>query len=169
MKVSKMLTVAALAAATLSACTNPKEQEKKQLEEKVMAVHDEVMPKMGTIRNLQNTLKGMVATEMEDTASIDSAMITMAETHQQALEDAHNAMMDWMAAYNPPTAEQTAEDAVNYLQEQEVSVNEMATQMKTAISEATAFVEKNGGTISESNNDEHNHEEHNHHEGHNHH
>ena len=168
MKILRLISALAIVAISVTACTNPKEKEKKELEEKVMAVHDEVMPKMGSIQSLQETLKQMIETAAQDTVMVDSAFIAAAKAQHTELEEAHNAMMDWMAGYTPPSNEQSVDDAVSYLREQEQSVSAMAEKMKSAIANAEKFVEKNGGEVEESNEDAHNHDSHDHHEEHNH-
>ena len=55
-----------------------------------MAVHDEVMPKMGTIGKLVSELKPKVDTT-EAGVQYEKAM--------KDLQDAHKAMMDWMQGF----------------------------------------------------------------------
>ena len=80
--------LATIAILSLSAC----KQEKKAPEgptqmQHVMAVHDEVMPKMGKLGKLVGELKAKVDT---------TEMGQHYETAMKDLQDAHAAMMDWM-------------------------------------------------------------------------
>lgn len=153
-------------AVTVTACTNPKEQEKKELEKRIMEVHDEVMPKMGPIQELQETLSKSIETELQDTGNIDSAYIEAAKGHLTALDEAHNAMMDWMAGYEPPSDEQSIDDVVSYLREQEVAVKKMAEQMNNGISNAEVFAKQNELEANQVNEEMHKHDSHDHHEEH---
>jgi hypothetical protein len=74
--------------------TNCKEEKKKEgsgvTMEEVMSIHDEVMPKMGSIGKLVATLKPMVDTT-EAGQAYGKAM--------KDLQESHEAMMEWMQGF----------------------------------------------------------------------
>lgn len=72
---------------TLFSCKQEKKEEGTTQMQEVMAIHDEVMPKMGKIGRLVGQLKPMV-----DSLGMDSPEGKV----MRNLQDANKAMMDWM-------------------------------------------------------------------------
>jgi len=72
---------------TLFSCKEEKKEEGTTQMQEVMAIHDEVMPKMGKIGRLVGQLKPMV-----DSLGMDSPE----GKAMRNLQDANKAMMDWM-------------------------------------------------------------------------
>jgi len=75
---------------TLVACKEKKANKELSQMEQVMAIHDEVMPKMGTVGRLATRLKSKVNDP------------EMGEKYRKAktdLEGANEAMMDWMKGF----------------------------------------------------------------------
>ena len=121
----------------LIACGQNTQQEKQsspdevnELKDKVMNVHDEVMPKMSELNRMARTLKDIPAERYED---IDSTMIRQ---HVQRLEDAQEAMMDWMANYNSSLDTMSKEKAKKYLLEEKQKIEQVAKSMNESLSEA---------------------------------
>lgn len=83
----KKIVLLIIIASTVLLTSCKKEKESTQMKE-VMAVHDELMPKMGQLGKLVGELKGMENDSTEIGKQYKEARI--------ALQDAHNAMMDWM-------------------------------------------------------------------------
>lgn len=122
-----------------ASCKNEtKKEESAQGAEKmqeVVAVHDEMMPKMTTIGKLSGELKERLDAEvMKDSAKIEA---------MDDLKEAHNAMMDWMRNFgNDFTFEEInkskslSEEKMETLDEYEVSVQKMKEKMNTAIENA---------------------------------
>jgi len=86
----------------LTSCKNEKESELDaemasfdELTEQTIAVHDEVMPEMGHLMDLSmeidETLKNADVSDAQSEELLDS---------QIQLENAHDAMMDWMKGYS---------------------------------------------------------------------
>tara|TARA_Y100000782_G_C10186320_1_gene266823 strand:- start:5083 stop:5571 length:489 start_codon:yes stop_codon:yes gene_type:complete len=160
----KVLAVLGMTALILTACSDPQKEEMTQLQKDVIAVHDEVMPKMSTIEDLKASLDGIITEKEADTANVDSVTITLAREQIAHLEEAHNGMMDWMAGFELPEKDAPVDETIEYLKGQKTSVTAMADQMKSAIEEATIFVKDNGGEVHE--NAEASEEEHEHHHAH---
>ena len=72
---------------TLFSCKEERKEEGTTQMQEVMAIHDEVMPKMGKIGRLVGQLKPMV-----DSLGMDSPE----GKAMRNLQDANKAMMDWM-------------------------------------------------------------------------
>lgn len=120
-------------------------EEKKQAEDptqmqQVMAVHDEVMPKMATIGKLVGELNDKVDST-ETGLKYDAA--------KKDLQAAHKTMMDWMQGFGNrfdsdeilKGKELTAEKQ-QWLNEEEEKVNALKEQIKTSIEQAETLLGK---------------------------
>ncbi|XLS28849.1 hypothetical protein ACJD0Z_16825 [Flavobacteriaceae bacterium M23B6Z8] len=108
--------------------------------ERVMAIHDEVMPKMGTIGKLVAELKPKVDTTTTGLA-YKQAMID--------LQDAHTSMMDWMKGFGDRFDHEEIlkgkplnTQKQQWLDEEEVKVKEMKEKVNSSISKAQKLLEK---------------------------
>ena len=106
--------------------------------EEVMAVHDEVMPKMGKLGKLVGELKAKVDTT-EAGKQYESAM--------NDLQDANKSMMDWMMNFgNRFDSEEILEGKAlteqkqNWLNEEEEKVKALKEQINTSIAKAEALL-----------------------------
>lgn len=120
-----------------------KEEEKKpetltQMKE-VMAIHDEVMPKMGTISKLVSELKPKVDST-ETGMAYDKAM--------KDLQAAHKSMMDWMKGFGDRfTSDEIlngaslSEQKQEWLNEEEMKVKELKLQINNSIDKAEKLLE----------------------------
>ena len=95
------------------------------LYDQVIEIHDEVMPKMRDIRQLKKKLKSISSAEQNKDVKLAL----------QQLEDAHDAMMDWMAQFKMPKNVEKSQ-SMDYLRGQMVSVNDMKAKMLDAIENA---------------------------------
>lgn len=109
--------------------------------EQVMAIHDEVMPKMSTIGKLVGELK----------SKVDSTEV--GQKYQKAmtdLQEAHKAMMDWMQGFGDRFDSDeilngkilTAEKK-EWLAEEEEKVKALKEQINRSIEEAERILENN--------------------------
>jgi len=116
----------------------PEEAVTTQMEE-VMAIHDEVMPKMGTLANLVAELK----TKVDTTATgkeYKTAMI--------ALQESNKSMMDWMRGFGDRfnsdeilEGKELSPEKKEWLNEEEVKVNALKEQINSSIEKAEALLE----------------------------
>ncbi len=99
----------------------------------VMAVHDEVMPEMGNLMNLKSQLKEKISNRdsLEGFANLEELNLLI-----QNLEEAGEAMMDWMRNYKDPSGEMTEDHALEYLKEKMKSIKEVRRQINTSKAEA---------------------------------
>ena len=114
----------------------------KSLEAQVMAVHDEVMPKMSDIQHLAMQLR-----ERKTNAPVDETgkpnyppAIDMNITN---LKEAENAMMDWMKAYSDQYSKIPPDSVMQFLQSEYAKINTVKTTMLDAIEEANAWLTAN--------------------------
>jgi hypothetical protein len=120
---------------TLLACQNADKEAVARLEGEVMAVHDEVMPKMEEIMNLQAELKKRNPT--------DSLVTTTADSLTRALGEADNAMSDWMAEYKTDAVKTLPPaEAKAYLEGEKRKIEDVKTKTNASIAAAQAFLKK---------------------------
>jgi membrane-bound lytic murein transglycosylase B len=108
--------------------------------EKVMAIHDEVMPKMSTIGKLVGELKPKVdSTEMGQ----------QYEVAMKDLQDAHKTMMDWMKGFGDRfnheeilEGKALSEEKQQWLDEEEEKVNVVKEKINGSIGRAEALLAK---------------------------
>ncbi len=124
----------------ISSCKQEKKEETKPTQmQNVMAIHDEVMPKMGTIGKLVRELSSKVDT----TAS----GITY-EAAKKDLQDANKAMMDWMGGFGDRfdsdeimNGKALSEEKQKWLDEEEAKVKALRDQINSSIEKAEALLD----------------------------
>ena len=131
------------------ACTSG-ENTLKEAEDGVFAIHDEVMPKMGTIMKLQKQLKQRVAMldSLKATGSAATTLRTGEEKEQAVrlsrdLTVADSLMMNWMSSYKSDTlAKLPSDEAMRYLSEQKEKISDVKTKVNTSIEQTNQFLDK---------------------------
>ena len=119
----------------LSSCGPKAPSENEKLRADVIAVHDEVMPKMGQLKSLERkALDKVKALESEPT--VDSTAIEQYKALAYDLNQAHESMFKWMRQYEPTDGELTEEELKEYLDQQMVLVSEVNVEMKEALEKA---------------------------------
>ncbi|MBK8626421.1 MAG: hypothetical protein IPN86_12910 [Saprospiraceae bacterium] len=101
---------------------------KSPLYNEVMAVHDAVMPEMATIHKLKKELK---AIETSDNKAVVLDNI-------KALNDADEAMMTWMAAFNVPEDKKQEDE---YLKAEKAKIQGVSDQMYGAMKAAATLID----------------------------
>ncbi len=120
-------------------CKQEKKEEQTQMKE-VMAIHDEVMPKMSTIGKLVGELKPKVdSTEMGQKY----------EVAMKDLQDANTAMMDWMKDFGDRfnheeilNGKELSEEKQQWLDEEEEKVKVVKEKINGSIERAEALLAK---------------------------
>ena len=137
-KIKLTLVLCILTAITYS-CKD-KNNEGSQMKE-VMAIHDELMPKMGTIGKLVSQLDEKITNE----ASSDNYA-----TAREELKAAHKAMMDWMKGFGDRfdgdeilKAKALTETKQKWLDEEETKVKTLRNQINSSIENAEALLKGN--------------------------
>lgn len=142
MKVSRV--VLALSIILLSSCRETREEEKTspQMDE-VMAIHDEVMPKMAAIGRLVGQLKAKTDS-VEGNAEYETAM--------KDLQEAHKAMMDWMQGFGNRfdseeilDGKELTEEKKQWLDEEEQKVRALREQINSSIKKAEEVLSSGSG------------------------
>ncbi len=118
------------------------EQEFDDLMQKVIDVHDEVMPKMGEMSSLIKNLEAKI-----DTTSTGQTYANA----QKKLKDSYDFMMNWMSDFSnkfPHNENVTPEDEEKFnlkleiLREEKIEVNKLRDQINASIDNAKKLLEK---------------------------
>jgi hypothetical protein len=119
--------------------TNKKEEDTSQMKQ-VMAIHDEVMPKMGQLGKLVGQLKPMA-----DTLGMDSPQ----GKAMRDLQEANRAMMDWMKGFGDRfdadeimKGKALTPEKQAWLNEEEEKVKVVKEKINTSIANAEAILAK---------------------------
>lgn len=105
----------------------------------VIAVHDEVMPKMGQLKSFEKKAL-QKAEELAALDSVDATKIREMKDLALELDQAYEAMFVWMRQYEPQDGELSPEEVKSYLEEQMISVSEVNSKIKTALSKADSLL-----------------------------
>ena len=135
----KLILILSVVIAVAYSC---KDQNKENSQMKgVMAVHDEVMPKMGTIGKLISQLDEKIS---NDAASEDYV------TAREELKASHKAMMDWMKGFGDRfdgdeilNGKVLTEEKQKWLDEEEAKVKTLRDQINSSVKKAEALLKSN--------------------------
>jgi hypothetical protein len=103
-----------------------------QLYDEVMAIHDEVMPKMNDIRRYKKDFQAEIA----NNPNITEARKTQLESSIVMLDSASDGMMKWMRAFDPIADSEGEQKAREYLEDQKQKVTKVKEDMLKALDEA---------------------------------
>ena len=135
------LILLAICTFSLTSCKEEKKEAAAPTQmQQVMAVHDDVMPKMGAIGKLITTLKPMV----------DSTETGMQyEKAVQDLEKANKSMMEWMQGFGSKfdsdeilNGKDLTPEKQNLLDAEEMKIKEVADLMNSSITNAEALLKQ---------------------------
>lgn len=130
-----LISIAVLA---ITASCNQTTESVKDLEAEVMSIHDEVMPKMGTLMNLKKQLKVKVNELDSGSNKRDSLTLLI-----QGLEEADEEMMQWMRNYKKPSEEMSDEHAIEYLKQEKNKIEEVKEKINSSEEAAKAALGNN--------------------------
>ncbi len=121
-------------AISITSCGDGGKAEREALRDEVIAIHDEVMPKMGDLRKVRKSLEAMA-----DTLATDSMMLADAEKIRalaKEIEDANESMMAWMRQFEPGIMEDGTPhgEVMAYLKEQKEAIDKVKQDMLESLS-----------------------------------
>ena len=126
-------------AATLLIGCQKKGQDPADLQKEVIAIHDEVMPKMDAIMKQQRKLKALTA---DSSKIITSDELILANNLIANLEMASDDMMNWMRNYDSQMEGMSEEEKIKYLNLQKHAIQQVKQDMLSAISAAEIYLAK---------------------------
>lgn len=135
----KYLSLLIIAVLILFSCSNTNSKEATQesvveeisvdsLRSQVLAIHDEVMPKMGELRKTRMALEALA----DSIVVSDSARAETLNSLASDIAAANEGMMQWMRAYEPEF-EGTDEEIETYLNEQKIAVAKVRDDMNESL------------------------------------
>ena len=113
-----------LVLALFFSCTSTKEDPVKKLKDETIAIHDEVMPKMGELIKTRKDLLAKADSLMDTNAERAVMLTTIADD----IADANESMMDWMRNFEPEF-EGSEEAIIQYFEAQKKSIQEVKENM----------------------------------------
>jgi hypothetical protein len=138
---------------TLVSCNTEaaKKQKEQKLAEEVMAVHDEIMPKMDIIFKLRKDLKNLaneraawndsVGTE-DPSLRIPESVMSENAALIRALDSSDKAMMDWMHNYNGGEGIYDHEEIMAYLNEEKNKIMSVRELMLKSIQDSENYLSR---------------------------
>lgn len=115
-------------------------EENKIMREQLIAVHDEVMPQMGTLKSLEKKATQEIE-ELSAREPVDSVKIKNHEVLAFDLDEAYEGMFIWMRQYEPEDGDKNPVEIKAYLEEQMRMVTEVNKKMKAVLERAEKELE----------------------------
>lgn len=138
MKLARICLVFSLVAVVQSCGPNQKELNAVRRSE-VIAVHDEVMPKMGQLKSFEKKAL-QKAGELEAMDPVDPEKVQQMKDLAVELDHAYEEMFVWMRQYETEDGARTPEEVKSYLEAQMKSVSEVNRLMKAALTKADSLL-----------------------------
>lgn len=117
-----------------------KDDDVTKLKGEVIAVHDEVMPKMGELMSYQKILTDMQE-ELKKSPE-DSTKIHLFKQAAIACGNAYEGMFIWMRQFDSKLEGMDKKQSLSYLQEQQVKVTQVNRDIKEALHNAEKLIDK---------------------------
>lgn len=138
MKLARICLVFSLVAVVQSCGPNQKELNAVRRSE-VIAVHDEVMPKMGQLKSFEKKAL-QKAGELAAMDPVDPEKVQQMNDLAVELDHAYEEMFVWMRQYETEDGARTPEEVKSYLEAQMKSVSEVNRLMKAALTKADSLL-----------------------------
>ena len=139
MKNKSLILILSLMMASTYSCKDKKGSGETTQMKEVLAIHDEVMPKMGTIGKLVGELDKKIE---KDTSANDLVMA------REDLQAAHKAMMDWMKGFGNRfdgdeimKGKALTQEKQKWLDEEETKVKALREHINSSIEKAENLLE----------------------------
>ena len=120
-------------------CGSGQAEENTKKRAEVIAIHDEVMPKMGQLKSLEKSALEK-AEELSALENVDSARVRELNDLALELDQAYEGMFVWMRQYETEDGERTPEEVQVYLDQQMVLITEVNKNMKSALAKADSLL-----------------------------
>ena len=135
-----LYTLAIATLITFTSCKETKKADEPSKMENVMSIHDEVMPKMGTLGKLVGQLKPMA-----DSLGAESVEAKA----MKDLQEANRSMMDWMQGFGDRfdseeimNGKELSDEKKEWLKEEEEKVQQVKENINSSIERAEEILSK---------------------------
>ncbi|MBN3520328.1 hypothetical protein JYB62_09960 [Algoriphagus lutimaris] len=118
----------------LTSCGPSIQEQNLMMREKIIEIHDEVMPMMGRLKSLEkkaNQEIDRLEEENPDTARIEELKVLAVD-----LNAAYDGMFDWMHQYEATDGDRTPEEVKVFLDEQLIKISDVNAQFKEVLTKA---------------------------------
>ncbi len=109
--------------------------------EEVMAVHDPLMKKMNDLAKTKKELAELESELLTDSVA-NATGITRVRERQKALQEGHDAMMDWMHQFRKPKESVARDSALHYLDVQQKKIDSVKVTMDRALKQGKKALEE---------------------------
>jgi len=116
----------------MNSCGQSVEDENLKMREKIISVHDEVMPLMGKLKSLEKKATQEIQ-NLEEEGNPNPERIMQLKALIIDLDAAYEGMFDWMHQYKPKDGDNTPEEIKAYLDDQLIKVQEVNNQFKEVL------------------------------------
>ncbi len=110
-------------------------QEQQALYDKVMSMHDEIMPKMDDLMRFKRQIREKLKVLAEDSVANTDEIAALRKSLED-LDNAHDGMMDWMHKFNRNFEDMTKEEIMNYLNGEFEKIENVGKMTNKAMEEA---------------------------------
>ncbi|QTE38352.1 hypothetical protein ACRQ5D_25050 [Mucilaginibacter sp. P25] len=124
---------AAAGIALLLGCTDTKKQEKDLLKQ-VIAVHDKVMA------NDEQLMKNKILLDSLIKKNAPNINKDSAQVYLKLVDDADNAMSDWMHKFDAENKGKSHQEIMDYLEAQKKLISKIDTQINVAVTGSTKYI-----------------------------
>jgi hypothetical protein len=118
------------------ACGNNDKDSESKINKDIMAVHEDIMPKMGEINRIKRQLSRYKDSVSEDNAEMKDSLINTI----LMLSKTEDSMSDWMDHYKYPNPDVTHEEMIKYLTGQRDSIKLLSDDIYMSIAVANGFL-----------------------------
>lgn len=119
-----------------ASCGEKKDNSQQELLKKVMAVHDEIMPKMGDIMKYKKQLNAKIDELTKAGVEDNQAEITELKKAAEDLENSHDGMMNWMHGFDRNFNSEVQSEVIAYMKDQMTKIENVGKMTNTAIANA---------------------------------
>jgi len=125
-----------------ASCGEQKKSAKDELYDKVMAIHDEIMPKMGDIMKYKKQLNKKLDKLTEEGADANADKIAELTKAVADLDNSHKEMMNWMHGFDPDFEGKVKEELMQYLKDQQKKIESVGELTNRALKNAEELLAK---------------------------
>jgi len=123
----------------ISAC-NSEKKEQQELFDEVMLLHDEVMPKMGSLRGLSAELSLKADSLAQDSITNSTLKVDEMRRLSKKLKDANEGMMEWMRQFEQVEEGTPHGEVIQYLTAQREQIQKVRDDMLNSKEEAEKYL-----------------------------
>ena len=117
-------------------CTD-QQTELQKLNDEVIRIHDDVMPKVADINRVKRKLK-----VIENDSTLNETQVLDIRNQILFLTKAEEGMSKWMAEYKAPGKEMDFEAAMEHLNNEKTKISEVRDEMLSSLKTGTALLKK---------------------------